>query len=101
MARKRYLQPTFEKNHIHKPTEENHENQKPLQLPSKHHIIKSPPVDIRSNSNAVEGNEIEIISDEELPSEYQPEDGELSEIRLAFERKPRFVVLGHWQNLSF
>ena len=30
------------------------------------------------------GNEIEIISDEELPNESTPEDGELSDIRLTY-----------------
>ena len=97
MARKRYLQPTFEKNQIQKPTEENLGKQKRLQLPSKHPIMKSPISNSPSNSNGVDSNEIEIISDEDLPSEYQPEDGELSEIRLAFGNEPRLIVQGHRQ----
>ena len=95
MARKRYLQPTFEKNQIHKPTEENLGKQKLLQLPSKHPIMKSPILDSAGNSSCIDRNEIEIISDEELPSEYQPEDGELSVIRLAFKKEPLLIILGH------
>ena len=94
MARKRHLQPTFEKNSIYKPPEENIRKRNILQSSKKHRIMNMSS-SANENSNGVHSNEVEVISDGELPMEYQPEDGELSEIRLAFNGERLLII---WDN---
>ena len=82
MARKRSLQPTFQGKQLHKLedklTAQRHLQRSKIRAMNKHHLGNN------CHSSGVDTNEIEVISDEELPSEDQHEDGELSEIRLGY-----------------
>ena len=80
MARKRILQPTFQGRQSNQGLKKCAVQQKlPLRSSANRKMSQS---SLNKNNHTIEDNEVEVISDEELPSEDQPEDGELSEIRL-------------------
>lgn len=78
MARKRILQPTFQGSQSNQGLKKCAVQQKlPLRSSANRKMSQS---SLNKNNHTIEDNEVEVISDEELPSEDQPEDGELSEI---------------------
>ena len=87
MAKEISSQSAFQLEHVHKQLKGNLGQQTlsnwGLHLPKMGEQI----LDKHGPNTSIEVNEIEVISDEELPSEDQPEDGELSEIRLVFNEK--------------
>jgi len=80
MARKRSLQPTYQTRQTRKlPTEVIFQPQH-VKSPSESYKSSNQLPNTCQRSHGVVIDEIEIISEDDLPTEDQPEDGELSEI---------------------
>ena len=81
MARKRSLQSTCQTRQFDRSRKAGIKQQPPQKMPAQSCITNQRFSGNNSNDTGAGVDEIEIISEDDLPLEDQPEDGELSEIR--------------------